>query len=102
MAEAVGVSKGNGRDKVQVQVSSLDGRLKHPFERSARIGDVHEHAYGKLVKQPEQYPRERTWLELDGQRLDDSTLLGALVAAPHPGPEPELTLKLVWETGGGC
>jgi hypothetical protein len=93
---------GQGPKKLQVLVTSNDGHVKHPFDITATAGEVRQFAYDRLVKQKEQTPFGQTWLELNGTRLDDGTLLSSLAEREQGGgPEADLTLSLVWTTGGG-
>jgi hypothetical protein len=91
-----------GPKKLQVLVTSNDGHIKHPFDKTATIGEVRQFAYDRLVKQKEQTPFNQTWIEFNSSRLDDGIVLSTL-AERHPGggPEADLTLSLVWNTGGG-
>jgi hypothetical protein len=91
-----------GHKKLLVLVTSLDGNLKHPLEKSDTVGDVHKFAYDRLVRQKDQIPFNRTWIEFNKQRQDESTILSSLTDHDRGGPEPDLILSLVWETGGGC
>jgi hypothetical protein len=93
------MSKGN--KKLMVLVTSMDGHLRHPFDRTDTVGIVHRYAYDKLVKQKDAVPFERTWIEHNGQRTDDMVLLETLVNDEQHGAEPDLTLALSWDTGGG-
>lgn len=95
-------TRGRGGTKVHVLVTSLDGNLRHPFERDATIGEVHDEAYRHLVKQKNQIPQDRTWIEYNNQRLEPTVILSSLVAEPGRGPEPDITLALSWDTAGGC
>jgi hypothetical protein len=46
------------------------------------------------------YPERR--MELNGTKLEDATVLSTLAERDQGGgPEPDLTLSLVWNTGGG-
>jgi hypothetical protein len=95
---------GHGPKKLKVMITSLDGHLNnpHPFDASDTVGDVHQFGYDRLVRQKGQNPFEQTWMEFNGQRLDDSLSLPAL-AEPRPGGgnEADLTLSLSWATQGG-
>lgn len=98
--------KGNGRGpkQLKVMVTSLDGHLKnpHPFDANGTVGDVHRLGYDRLVRQKEQNPFAQTWMEFNGQKVDDSARLSAF-AEPSPGGgnEADLTLSLSWATQGG-
>lgn len=87
--------------KIFVLVTSLDGNLKHPFGRDDTVGQVRQFAYDHLVRQKDQIPMDRTWLEQSGQRVEDARVLASLVDQAQERAEPDLTLALVWETGGG-
>lgn len=87
--------------KLRVLVTSLDGNLTHPFDASDTIGDVHQFAYAHLLRQKDQIPFERTWLELNGQRQEEATVLASLAPHAASGPSPDLSLALVWDTAGG-
>jgi hypothetical protein len=94
---------GQGPKKLQVLVTSNDGHIKHPFDQTSTIGEVRQFAYERLVRQKEQTPFAQTWIEFNGDRLDDAIVLSALAKRDHGGgPEADLTLSLVWSTGGGC
>jgi hypothetical protein len=96
--------KGGGQSpkKIQVLVTSNDGHVKHPFDKTATVADVHSFAYDRLVKQKDQTPISQTWIEYNGNRLDDTTVLSALAGRDQgSGSEVDLTLALVWNTGGG-
>ena len=93
---------GQGPKKLMVLVTSNDGHVKHPFDTKATVSDVRRFAYDHVVKQKEQTPFEQTWIELNGSKLDESTVLSTLgEPSPGGGPEPDLTLALVWNTSGG-
>ena len=93
---------GQGPKKLLVLVTSNDGHVKHPFDKTATVGEVREFAYDRLVRQREQTPFDQTWIEFDGSRQDDSKVLSALAEREQGGgPEADLTLALVWVTGGG-
>lgn len=94
---------GQGPKKLHVLVTSNDGHVKHPFDKTATVGEVREFAYDRLVRQKEQTPLAQTWIEFNGSRHDDSTVLSTLAEREQGGgPEADLTLALVWVTGGGC
>jgi hypothetical protein len=93
---------GQGPKKLQVLVTSNDGHVKHPFDKRATVVEVREFAYERLVRQKEQTPLAQTWIEFNGSRLDDSLVLSTLAEREQGGgPEADLTLALVWTTGGG-
>jgi len=87
--------------KLTIHVTSLAGERTHPFDGSDLVGDVHRWAYDHLVKQKDQIPFDRSWIEFSGQRQADGTTLASLVSAERPHREPDLTLALAWDTGGG-
>ena len=91
----------SSQKKLMVLLTSLDGNHKHPFEADETVGDAHEYAYKKLVRQKDQIPLERTWMEYDGSKREDSERLGDLVQQPQGGSEPDLTLALAWDFAGG-
>lgn len=94
---------GQGPKKLQVLVTSNDGHVKHPFDKTATVGEVRRFAYDHLVKQQEQTPFDQTWIEFNGSRENDSTVLSTLAERERGGgPDTDLTLSLVWNTGGGC
>jgi hypothetical protein len=95
-------NQGQGPKKLQVLVTSVDGNLQHPFDKTDAIGEVREFAYKRLIQQKNQLPIDDTWIELNGQRLDNSTLLSSLVEHERGAHEPDLTLSLAWDTRGGC
>jgi hypothetical protein len=93
---------GTGPKKLIVLVTSNDGHIKHPFDKTDTVGDVQEFAYNQLVKQKEQTPIGQTWLEYEGDRLNSATVLSTLADRDQGGgPDADLTLALVWNTGGG-
>ncbi len=94
---------GAGHKKLKVLVTSMDGHMQHPFDRTDTVGDVHQRAYDKLVKQKDAVPFERTWMEHNGQRTADSVALQTLVTGEQhdQGQDPDLTLALSWDTMGG-
>ena len=97
-----GPGGGQGPKKLSVLVTSNDGHVKHPFDKTAAVGEVHSFAYDRLVKQKEQTPLAQTWIEFDGTKIDDSVVLSTLAEREQGGgPEADLTLSLVWITGGG-
>jgi hypothetical protein len=54
------------------------------------------------VQQKEQIPLDRTWIEFNRERQDDSIILSSLAERQQGGgPEADLTLSLTWDTGGG-
>ena len=94
---------GGGPKKIMVSVTSLDANIEHhPFDANDTVGDVHSFAYDRIVRQRDQITFERTWLELNKERLDDSRVLSTL-ASPSSGggSEPDLVLSLTWDTSGG-
>lgn len=93
---------GGGPKKLMVQITSLDGHEKHPFDNMDTVGDVHRFAYDRLVRQKDQYPFGQTWLEYNSQRVDDATVLSTLAERRQGGgPEADLVLALSWNTEGG-
>lgn len=93
---------GGGPKKLMVQITSLDGHEKHPFDKTDTVGDVHRFAYERLVRQKDQYPIGQTWLEHNSQRVDGSTILSTLAERQQGGgPEADLVLALSWNTEGG-
>ena len=93
---------GRGQKKLSVLVTSNDGHVKHPFDKTATVGEVHSFAYDRLVKQKEQTQLAQTWIEFDGTKIDESVVLSTLAERDQGGgPEADLTLSLVWITGGG-
>lgn len=93
---------GQGHKKLDVLVTSNDGHVRHPFDKTATIGDVREFAYDRLVKQKEQTPLAQTWIEFNGSRIDDGIMLSTLAEREQGGGrEADLTLALTWNTGGG-
>ena len=88
--------------KLMVLVTSNDGHVKHPFDKTATVGEVHSFAYDRVVKQKAQTPLTQTWIEFDGTKIEDSFVLSTLADREQGGgPEADLTLSLVWITGGG-
>jgi hypothetical protein len=94
---------GGGTKKLMVSINSLDGNIKrHPFDSTDTIGDVRKFSYERIVQQKDQIPLERTWIEFDGDRIEDSISLGSLATADEgKGSEADLTLSLAWDTSGG-
>lgn len=93
---------GGGPKKLMVQITSLDGHEKHPFDKTDTVSGVHRFAYERLVRQKDQYPIGQTWLEHNSQRVDGSTILSALAERQQGGgPEADLILALSWNTEGG-
>ena len=88
--------------KLIVLVTSNDGHVKHPFDKTASIGEVRRFAYDRLVRQKEQTPFDQTWIEFNGTKIDDPVIISTLAEREKVGgPEADLTLSLVWTTGGG-
>lgn len=98
-----GGNGGGGPKKIMVSVTSFDGNIKHhPFDATDTVGGVRRFAYDKLVQQKEQIPLDRTWIEFNRERQDDSIALSSLAERQQGGgPEADLTLSLTWDTGGG-
>ena len=97
-----GPGGGQGQKKLIVLVTSNDGHVKHPFDNTATVSEVRAFAYDRLVKQKEQTPFAQTWIEFDGTKIEDSAVLSTLAEREQGGgPEADLTLSLVWTTGGG-
>jgi hypothetical protein len=94
---------GGGPKKIMVSVTSFDGNIKHhPFNTGDTVGDVRRFAYDKLVQQKEQIPLDRTWIEFNRERQDDSIVLSSPAERQQGGgSEADLTLSLTWDTGGG-
>lgn len=90
-----------GQRKLMVLLTSVDGHHKHPFDADDTVGAAHDLAYKKLVRQKDQIPFDRTWMEQEGVRRENSQTLGSLVTEPRGGSEPDLSLSIVWETAGG-
>ena len=101
--EKGGPGSGGGPKKLMVSVNSIDGNIKHhPFDSTDTIGDVRRFSFDKLVQQKDQITFERTWMEFNGDRVDDSTQLSTLATRSQGGgPEADLILSLVWDTSGG-
>lgn len=98
-----GSSGGGGPKKLMVSINSLDGNIPHhPFDTTDTIGDVRKFAYDKLVLQKGQITLDRTWIEFNRERIDDSTPLGSLASpGDSGGSKPDLMLSLAWDTSGG-
>ena len=99
---AKGEDKG-GPKKLMVAINSLDGNIPHhPFNTTDTIGDVRRFAYDGLVQQKNQITLDRTWIEFDGDRIDDSVVLSTLASPDDAGgSKPDLTVSLAWDTSGG-
>lgn len=95
--------QGGGSKKLMVSITSLDGNIPHhPFNTTDTVGDVREFSYDKLVQQKGQITLDRTWIEFNGERIDDSTVLGTLATpSDSGGSKPDLTVSLTWDTSGG-
>lgn len=98
-----GGGTGGGPKKIMVSVNSLDGVIEHhPFDPSDAIGDVHRFAYDRIVRQKDQITFDRTWVELNKQRLEESRALSTLASPGSAGGSaPDLVLSLAWDTSGG-
>lgn len=94
---------GKGREKIMVSVNSIDGNIKrHPFDATDTVGDVHRFSYDKLVQQKDQITLDRTWIEFNGDRVDDSRVLSTLAGSGQGhGGEIDLVMSLSWDTSGG-
>jgi len=97
------VAKTDEHGTVRVRITSVDGNVDHPFRREQAVGEVHQWAYERLVRDKDQVKFDATWLEYGGQRQDDSKLLKAfdLSEEHQPGREIDLTVNLAWTSQGG-
>ncbi len=95
--------QGGGPKKLMVAINSLDGNIPHhPFNTTDTIGEVRRFAYDRLVQQKNQITLDRTWIEFNGKRIDDSIQLSTLANPDDAsGSEPDLTVSLAWDTSGG-
>lgn len=87
--------------RLNVQISSLEGSLTHPFGESNTVGDVHQFAYTHLIEKKGIVPFDRTWIEHSEQKQEDSVRLSTFGVNPQPGSQPDLSFVLAWDTGGG-
>lgn len=88
---------------VRVRVTSIDARDDHPFRLEDTVAGVHNWAYDRLVKDKAAVPFEATWMEYQGERVDDSRQLRSFDLPDHEprGKEVALTLGLAWTSQGG-
>ena len=88
---------------IRVLVTSIDGRISHPFQPETTIGEVRKWAYEKIVQDRSAVALDATWIEVDGSRVDDAGKLSSLVPEPrhNPGSEIDLTVALSWTSQGG-
>jgi hypothetical protein len=88
---------------IRVLVTSIDGRISHPFPPETTIGEVRKWAYEKIVQDRSAVALDATWIEVDGSRVDDAAKLSSLVPEPphNPGSEVDLTVALSWTSQGG-
>jgi hypothetical protein len=98
-----GGGNAGGPKKIIVSINSLDGIIEHhPFDPSDTIGDVHRFAYDRIVSQKDQITFDRTWVEHNKQRLEESRTLSTLASPGSAGgSSPDLILSLAWDTSGG-
>ena len=98
-----GQGSGGGPKKLMVGINSLDGNIPHhPFSTTDTIGDLRQFSYDRLVQQKDQITFERTWIEFNGDRIEDSIQLGTLATPGQgSGSKPDLIVSLAWDTSGG-
>ena len=86
----------------RVLITSIDGNVEHPFRWTQTVDDVRRFGYDRLVTDKNQVPLSSTWIEMDGNRLDNARELSSLVDPKKlPGKEVDLTLNLAWTQQGG-
>lgn len=88
---------------VRVLVTSIDGNFSHPFRRNDTVGDVHEQAYKKIIKDENATPYSSTSIEFKGSAENDATVLASLLDGSESGhgKDVDLVLALTWVTQGG-
>lgn len=88
---------------LHVLITSIDGNVSHPFRRDQTIDDVRRFGYERLVQDKGQVQLNATWIEYDGQRVDNGKSLNGLVGSEKQGGKPpDITLNLAWTSQGGC
>lgn len=90
------------QNTIRVRITSIDGNIDHPFRPDQKIGEVHQFAYERLVRDKSQTSLASTWIEFGQQRIDDAQPLTSIVTPDRGhGDDIDVTVTLAWTSQGG-